>query len=144
MTTFTVRDAGFAARVQQSFARQGLMTTLGATLSRIDPGAVDIRLAASPSISQQHGFIHGGAIGAIADSAAGYAALTLTEPGFEVLTTEYKINFAAPADSPDIVAEGRVIRSGRTLILVKSEVYAAARLVALVTGTMMAMAPRPG
>ena len=117
------------------------MATPGATRSRIYPGAVDIGLAVSPGISRQHGFIHDGAI---ADRAAGYAALSLTEPGFKALTTEHKINFAAPADSPGIVAEGRVIRSGRTLILVKSEVCAGARLVALVTGTKMVMAPRRG
>ncbi|MGV2980245.1 PaaI family thioesterase [Camelimonas sp. ID_303_24] len=120
------------------------MAKPGATRSRIYSGAVDIGLAVSPDISRQHGFIHDGAIGAIADRAAGYAALSLTEPGFKALTTGHKINFAAPADSPGIVAEGRVIRSGRTLILVKSEVCAGARLVALVTGTKMVMAPRRG
>ncbi|TCO14171.1 uncharacterized protein (TIGR00369 family) [Camelimonas lactis] len=136
---YSARDPDFEARVRGSFVRQGLMATLGARLELVAPGAVDIRLRSRPEISQQHGFIHGGAIGAIADSAAGYAALTLTEPGLEVLTTEYKINFAAPANGSEIVAQGRVIRSGRTLILVKAEVFSGDRLVAFVTATMMAM-----
>src|SRR5262249_49149201 len=92
------KDPEFQARVQASFAKQGLMTSLGASLGRIAPGMVAITLPASPSVSQQHGFIHAGAIAAIADSAAGYAALTLMPAGVGALTTEFKINLVAPAN----------------------------------------------
>ena len=82
-------------RVRSSFAKQGLMNTLGATLGNVSPGAVDIALRPDPSISQQHGFVHAGAVSAIADTAAGYAALTLMSAGTGVLTTEFKINLLA-------------------------------------------------
>ena len=84
-------------RVRSSFAKQGLMTTLGATLNTVSPGMVKIALTPHPAISQQHGFVHGGAVSAIADSAAGYAALSLMPADTGVLTTEFKINLLAPA-----------------------------------------------
>jgi uncharacterized protein (TIGR00369 family) len=98
-------------RVRSSFAKQGLMTTLGATLGSVSPGMVEIVLRPHPAISQQHGFVHGGAVSAIADSAAGYAALTLMPADTGVLTTEFKINLLAPAAGERIVARGRVVKS---------------------------------
>jgi uncharacterized protein (TIGR00369 family) len=91
------QGADAEARVRDSFARQGLMGTLGATLVSVAPGAVEITLRPHDAISQQHGFVHAGAVTAIADSAAGYAALTLMPPGSGVLSTEFKINLLAPA-----------------------------------------------
>ncbi len=83
-------------RVRTSFAKQGLMTTLGAKLGAISPGAVEIILIPSPAISQQHGFVHAGAVSSIADSAAGYASLSLVPSGTSILTAEFKINLVAP------------------------------------------------
>jgi uncharacterized protein (TIGR00369 family) len=140
-------DSGAAlSRVQASFDKQGLMSTLGASILRIAPGAVDVALLASPSVSQQHGFVHAGAVAAIADTAAGYAALTLMPPGAGVLTTEFKINLVAPATGERIVARRRVIKVGRTLTLAKSEVFSdiagERKLVAFLTATLMTIEGR--
>ena len=89
-------NRGCDERVRASFQKQGLMATLGATLGPVSPGSVEITLLPAASISQQHGFVHGGAVSAIADSAAGYAALSVMPPGTGVLTTEFKINLLAP------------------------------------------------
>lgn len=137
-----------ATRIRDSFARQGLMTTLGASLGSIAPGAVEIILVPSPAISQQHGFVHAGAVSAIADSAAGYSALSLMPEGAGVLTTEFKINLVAPAVGERIVARGRVVKPGRTLTLTQAEVFAISngqeKLVALLTATMMTLRDRDG
>jgi uncharacterized protein (TIGR00369 family) len=116
------QDPDFAARVRASFAQQGLMSTLGASLELIEPGEVHIALPFTPSLSQQHGYMHAGATTAIADSANGYAALTLTPPGYEVLAVEFKINLMAPARAPRLVARGRVLRAGRRLTVCLAEV----------------------
>jgi uncharacterized protein (TIGR00369 family) len=137
-----------AERIRTSFAKQGLMSTLGATLGTILPGAVEIVLRPSPAISQQHGFVHAGAVSAIADSAAGYSALSLMPAGTGILTTEFKINLVAPAVGERIIARGRVVKSGRTLTLVQTEVFAESRgkekLIALLTATMMSIEGREG
>ncbi|NNC01091.1 PaaI family thioesterase, partial [Corallococcus exiguus] len=107
-----------------------------------------IALVARPCISQQHGFVHAGAVAAIADTAAGYAALSLMPPGAGVLTTEFKINLVAPAAGERIVARGRVVKAGRTLTLAQAEVFLETageeRLVALLTATLMTMEGREG
>lgn len=144
---FVPRDPAYAERVRGSFARQSLMATLGARLERVEPGAVTVALPRSDGILQQHGFVHGGAVAAIADVAAGYAALSLTPPGTGVLTVEIKINLLAPARAPLFRAEGRVIRPGRTLTMCQTEVFGAEDedgrlLVAVLTGTMMSVAAR--
>lgn len=124
------------------------MSTLGASILHITPGAVDIALLASPSVSQQHGFVHAGAVAAIADTAAGYAALSLMPPGAGVLTTEFKINLVAPAAGERVVARGRIIKAGRTLTLAQTEVFSETaeeeRLVALLTATLMTIEGRDG
>jgi uncharacterized protein (TIGR00369 family) len=105
-------------------------------------------MPAGPSITQQHGFIHAGAVAAIADTAAGYAALSLMAPGVGVLTTEFKINLVAPAAGERVIAKGRVIKAGRTLTLAQAEVVAVQsgeeKLVALLTATLMAIEKRDG
>ncbi len=145
---FTPRDPDFAARVAASFARQAAMATFGARLGAVAPGAVEIVLPVAPYLGQQHGFVHGGVVAAIADSAAGYAALSLMPPGAGVLTTEFKINFLAPAAGERLVARGRVVKSGRTLTLAIAEVHAEAdgesRLCALLTATLMTLEGRGG
>jgi uncharacterized protein (TIGR00369 family) len=142
------KDPAFEARIRASFDKQGLMKTLGASLLRVVPGAVDIALSPGPAVSQQHGFVHAGAVAAIADTAAGYAALTLMPPGAGVLTTEFKINLVAPASGERILARGRIVRAGRTLTLAQSEVFAEnagrEKLVALLTATLMTIEGRDG
>jgi uncharacterized protein (TIGR00369 family) len=140
--------AAVVERIRASFARQGLMTTLGASLESIAPGLVEIAFAPSPAITQQHGFVHAGAVSAIADTAAGYASLSLMPPGRGVLTTEFKINLLAPAIGERFVARGLVIKAGRTLTIAQAEVFAfngeKEKLIALLTATMMAIEGRDG
>ncbi len=131
-----------------SFNKQGLMQTLGATLTKVAPGHVEIALIPTPAVAQQHGFVHAGAVSAIADSAAGYAALSMMAPDHGVLTTEFKINLVAPAIGDRLIARGRVVKAGRTLTLAQSEVFAESggkeKLVALLTATLMSVAGREG
>src|SRR6059036_4231820 len=94
--------------------RQGLNATIRATLRRVAPGQVEIEVPFSSGVSQQHDFFHGGVMGAIGDSACGYAAMTLTLPSSEVLTIEYKVNFLSPGQGELLVARGRVTKPGRT------------------------------
>ncbi|NEA98514.1 PaaI family thioesterase [Streptomyces sp. SID13726] len=112
-----------AARVRDSFERQGLMTHLGARITRIEPGRVHITLPSRPEVTQQHGYFHAGATSAVADSAGGYAAYTLFPENSEVLTVEYKINLLSPAVGDHIEAVGTVLKSGRTLTVCLLEVY---------------------
>jgi uncharacterized protein (TIGR00369 family) len=112
------------ARVRASFARQGLMGHLGARLVAVGEGTCAIACAPRPELSQQHGFVHAGVVAAIADSAAGYAALAMTPEGSEVLTVEFKLNLLAPATGDLLIARGRVLRAGRTLTVCQSEVAA--------------------
>jgi uncharacterized protein (TIGR00369 family) len=145
------RDLDAAAvrdRIEASFAKQGLMATLGASLINVAPGLVEIAIRPVPAISQQHGFVHAGAVSAIADTAAGYAALSLLPPGRGVLTTEFKINLVAPAAGDLIVVRRKVVKAGRTLTLAQTEVFAinggSEKLIALLTATMMAIEWRDG
>ena len=141
-------DENYLERIRSSFAKQGLMNTLGATLVDVSPGRVEIAIQPHPAISQQHGFIHAGAISAIADSAAGYAALSVMPAGRGVLTTEFKINLVAPAIGDRVIARGRVVKAGRTLTLTQTEVVAETggqeTLIALLTATMMTIDGRDG
>lgn len=112
------------ARIRASFERQGLMRLLGAELTHVAPGRVQITLARRPEVTQQHGYVHAGATSAIADNAGGYAALTLMPATSEVLTVEYKLNLLAPAAGDRLEAVGSVLRSGRTLSVCRLEVLA--------------------
>lgn len=146
--TVPLSDTEVAARIEASFAKQSFMTTLGARLVRVAPGEVEIDLLVSAHLCQQHGFVHAGAVSSIADSAAGYAALTTMPAGTGVLTAEFKINLLAPAAGERLVAKGRVVKAGRTLTLAMAEVFAEAngtsRLCALLTATCMTIAGRDG
>ena len=117
------RDPEFEARVRRSFGRQKFMSYLGANLVHVAPGEVDIALPHRAELTQQHGFFHAGSTATIADTAAGYAALTLFPPGTGVLTTEFKINLLRPAEGETLVARGRVLRGGKTLTICRSDVY---------------------
>jgi uncharacterized protein (TIGR00369 family) len=117
-------DPDFRTRVRASFSRQAFMATLGASLELIEPGEVHIDLPFATRLSQQHGYLHAGAIAAVADSANGYAALTLAPADAEVLAVEFKINLMAPASAPRFLARGRVLRPGRRLSVCLAEVVA--------------------
>ena len=121
---FTPRDPGFAGRVEASFARQAFMAHLGVELAHVGPGEVDLVVAFHDGLTQQHGYFHAGVTATIADSAAGYAALSLFAPGTGILTTEFKINLLAPARGQRLVARGRAIKAGRTLTVCQSDVVA--------------------
>lgn len=120
---FEPRNPDYERLIRDSFYKQGLMRTLGAEIADIVPGAVDLRLPASDGVTQQHGYIHAGATTALADTAAGCAALTLFPAGTGVLTSEFKVNLLNPAVGDVVVAEGRVIKSGRRLTICKADVY---------------------
>jgi uncharacterized protein (TIGR00369 family) len=111
-------------RIKASFERQGFMRHLGARLEHIAPGRVHIMLPGRPELTQQHGYFHAGATSAIADSAGGYAALTLFPENAEVLTVEYKINLLSPAAGDHLEAVGTVRKTGRTLSVCQLEVFA--------------------
>ncbi|MEG3790794.1 PaaI family thioesterase [Lysobacter sp. CCNWLW3] len=109
-------------RIAASFAAQGLMATLGAQLVLVAPGEVQIALRPRPELSQQHGYIHAGALTSVLDSACGYAALSVAPLGLDVLTVEFKINFVRPAVADRFVAIGRVVKAGKTLTVCQGEV----------------------
>ena len=136
-------DPEFADRVRASFAKQHAMDLIHATLPVVEPGLTEIHLPHWAGVEQQHGFVHGGVVGMIADSAAGYAAMTLVSASASVLTVEYKMNLVAPADGEKLIARGKVVRPGRTLVVTQAEVFAAKdgkeKLCALMQQTIMVM-----
>jgi uncharacterized protein (TIGR00369 family) len=114
------------------------MQLIGATLSRVEPGMVDISLPFREDLTQQNGFIHAGIITTIADSACGYAAYTLMPAGASVLSVEYKVNLLRPAAGESFVAEGRVIKPGNTLTVTRADVYAQTGERTTLVATMLA------
>ena len=127
--------------MRANFDKQRLMTTIGATLERVEAGKVDIRLPFRNDLTQQNGFLHAGTIAAVADSACGYAALSLMPADADVLSIEFKVNMLAPAKGDAIVARGVVIRAGRTIMVCRADVVSITgrdeKLVAAMQGTMM-------
>jgi uncharacterized protein (TIGR00369 family) len=109
-------------RVQRSFERQGLMVLLGARVDKVAPGTCVLSLPYSDKVTQQQGAFHGGAVGALADIAAGYAALTQAPPDTEVVTVEYKINFLAGCQGGELRATGRVVKAGKRIMVTTAEV----------------------
>ncbi len=147
MLTFKPKDPDFQAKVRESFGKQTAMQTLGAVMNRVAPGEVEIEMPYRADLTQQHGFIHGGIITAILDSACGYAAFSLSAPETAVLTVEYKVNFVAPAKGDRLLARGEVVRPGATVTVCKGDVMAydgaEEKLVASMLTTMMLMPNRP-
>ncbi len=148
MPSLRPADPAFEQRVRDSFARQRFMRLVGASLDRVAPGEVDIRLPFREDLVQQHGFLHAGVMTTVADSACGYSALSLMAPGEAVLTTEFKVNLLAPGSGEAVVARARVVKAGRTLTVSLAEVVALEggreKLVLLMTATNMALRDRPG
>jgi uncharacterized protein (TIGR00369 family) len=140
---FTPANPDYAGRVRESFNRQGIMAHIGAELSRVEAGRVQIRLPYREYLTQQHGFFHGGITTTIADSACGYSGFTLMPADASVLTIEYKVNFLAPADGELLVASGHVVKPGRSVIVCHADVVVhkgeRERLCATMTETMMVM-----
>jgi uncharacterized protein (TIGR00369 family) len=141
--SFVPPDPDYARRVRESFDRQGAMRTIGAHLVAVEPGYCALALVPAPAVAQQHGYVHAGIVAAIVDSAGGYAGFTLFPADSSVLTVEFKLNLLAPAQGERLVAEGFVVKCGRTLTITRGEVHAEAggkrTLVALMQQTLMTM-----
>ena len=146
MPAFEAQDSAFEARVRGSFARQRVMQTIGASLTRVSPGEVEIVLPFREDLTQQHGFLHAGIVSTIADSACGYAAYSLMPADAAVLTVEYKVNFLSPAQGDRMIARARVTKPGRTVSVCTCDVFAVTnakeRIVATMLGTIMAVRDR--
>lgn len=141
MSPFVVRNSNYERDIREGFRRQTVMATIGARLTRIEPGEVDIELDKRLDLEQQNGFLHAGILAAIADSACGGAAVTLMPPDSDVLSIEFKLNLMAPAKAPRFVARARVLRAGRTVTVCLADVVGldaeGETLVATMLGTMM-------
>jgi uncharacterized protein (TIGR00369 family) len=138
---------GFEDRVRTSFAKQGAMGLIGARLTRIAAGEVEIELPFKPEHSQQHGFLHAGILTTALDSACSYATFTLFPPEAGILTIEFKVNLLAPGDGELFRMVGKVRKAGRTISLAEGEAYAikngGEKLIATMTATTMTIAGRP-
>ena len=147
MAILTEADPDFEARVRESFARQQAMETIGAELTVVTPGMIEIEMPYRSSLTQQHGFLHGGIISAALDSACGYAAYSLMPADAGVLTIEFKVNLLAPGKGERFLFRGSVTKPGRTIIVSDAQAYAfdstgEARMIATMTGTMMTVTGR--
>jgi len=144
---YVAKDPGYAQRVRASFARQGAMTLIGATMTELAPGFCAISVVPRPEILQQHGYVHAGIVATLVDSAGGFAGFTLFPADSSVLTVEFKLNLLAPASGDRLVAEGFVVKPGRTLVITRGEVHAEKggkrTLVAMMQQTLIVMHGKP-
>ena len=136
------RNPSFAEEIKQSFANQTIMALIGAELSRVEAGIVEITLRYRPDLAQQHGYLHAGIVTTIADSACGYAAYSLMPPETEVLSVEFKVNLLRPAKGKTFVAIAEVVKAGKTLTVVRADVFGMdhdgrRELIATMLGTMI-------
>jgi len=140
---YRILDPNYEQRVRGSFGRQAVMALIGASMTAVEPGRCTIELPVRDDLTQQHRFVHGGIVGMVADSAGGYSAYTLMPADASVLTVEYKVNMLAPARGERLIARGEVLKAGRTLSVVRADVYAleAGRetLIAAMQQTLMVM-----
>ena len=123
---YQVSNPRFAEEIKQSFAQQSIMRLIGAELNLLEPGIVEIALPYRADLTQQHGYLHGGIVTTIADSAAGYAAYSLMPEGAEVLSIEFKVNLLRPAQGKSFLARAEVIKAGRTLTVSRADVFGVA------------------
>jgi uncharacterized protein (TIGR00369 family) len=147
--SYQAPDPNFRERVRSSFARQRAMTTLGIEILRVEAGEIELAMGYDAAYTQQHGFAHAGIIATALDSACGYAAFSLMPADAAVLTVEFKINLLAPAKGERFVFRAKVVKPGRTLTICEARAFAldedgAERLVASMTGTLMAVFDRSG
>lgn len=138
------RNPAFAEEIKQSFVKQTIMGLIGAELSRVEPGVVEITLPHRADLAQQHGYLHAGIVTTIADSACGYAAYSLMPPNSEVLSVEFKVNLLRPAKGKQFLAAAEVVKSGKTLTVVRADVFGIddqgkRELVATMLGTMICL-----
>lgn len=140
---FEPKDENFVEKVKESFATQTVMQFIGAKLIKVEAGFIEIELPYRKDLTQQNGFLHAGIITTIADSACGYAAFSLMPKGADVLSIEFKVNLLSPAIGDYFIAEGQVIRAGRTITVVEGNVYAVSdkkrKYVSMMIGTMMCL-----
>ena len=139
----------FETRVRESFARQQAMATIGAELTRVSPGVIEIEMPFSEHLTQQHGFLHAGVISTALDSACGYAAYSMMPADAAILTIEFKRNLLSPGRGERFLFRGEVTKPGRTIMVTDGRAYAfdaegEVRLVATMTGTMMTVRGREG
>jgi len=143
---FKPKDQNYRSKVKESFNRQGIMRTINASISKIEPGKVEIELKYSPEITQQHGFVHAGIVSTVLDSACGHAAMSLVPEDAGVLTIEFKVNLLAPAAGDLFKAIGVVKKNGRTIVVTEGELIAYdgedEKVVATIVGTMMCITGR--
>jgi len=143
---FVPQDPDYEPRVRASFAQQTAMDTIGAVLTRVAPGEVEVELPFRAELTQQHGFIHAGILATVLDSACGYAAFTLMPAEAGVLSIEFKVNLLAPAEGERIIARARVVRAGRTISVCAADAFAVRggteRHVTTMTATMMTVLGR--
>ena len=137
-------NPSFAADVAGSFAQQPVIKLIGARLALVKPGIVEIELPFRADLTQQNGYLHAGVVTTIADSACGYAAFSLMPKGSGVLSVEFKVNLLRPARGETFVARAEVVKAGRTLSVVRADVFAIGanaerELVATMQGTMMCL-----
>ena len=149
MAAKIVPSPDYDERVRASFARQSVMRTIGAELTLVTPGIIEIEMPFSDQLTQQHGFLHAGVISTALDSACGYAAFSLMPENAGVLTIEFKVNLLAPGKGERFLFRGSVTKPGRTIVVADGQAYAIsadgeAKLIATMTGTMMAIAGRDG
>jgi uncharacterized protein (TIGR00369 family) len=136
-------DPAFAQRCRESFGRQKAMALIGARIARVEPGYVEVELPFREDLTQQKGFVHGGVLGMIADTACGYSAFSLMPAGCTLVTVEYKMNILTPGRG-SLLAKGQVVKPGRTLTVARAEVYAeGGRHVATMLQTLMMLANTP-
>lgn len=141
---FEASNPSFATDVRESFHRQSLMTTIGAQLVSVEPGSVQIAIPYRPDLTQQNGYLHAGIVTTIADSACGYAAYTLMPPDSDVLSVEFKVNLLRPAKGTNFLAVAEVLKPGRTLTVVRADVFSLVdsderQLIATMQGTMICL-----
>lgn len=149
MAAMTALDPDYETRVRDSFARQKIMDTIGAELTRVTPGVVEIEMPYSEELTQQHGFLHAGVISTAMDSACGYAAFSMMPADAAVLTIEFKVNLLAPGKGERFLFRGTVTKPGRTIIVADAQAYAygadgEAKLIATMTATLMSILGRQG
>ena len=148
MTKFRIHNEDYADRVRSSFSRQGFMGLLGARLTGVGPGSIEIHVPYNKDLTQHHGFFHGGVIGAIADVAGGYAAFSLIAACDSVLTIEYKLNLMSPANGELLISRSQVLRPGRRVTVCGSDIFVvrdgAEKLCATMLGTFMTLPEMAG